>query len=479
VTGLGTRGPAPARVARLLTIMGSGETAPTMAKVHRLVVDRLADSGTGLRTTSKSTNSAADRGDVHGMLLDTPFGFQTNATEIGVRAVAYFRESVGAVLEVAGIRSASDLEGNRGDETVARMAQLPLVFSGPGSPSYALRQWRSTLVPSLLKEKLEFGGAVTFASAAALTLGSLTVPVYELYKVGEDPHWLEGLDLLRPLGLPAVLIPHYDNAEGQTHDTRYCYLGEERLSLMEAELEQGTFVLGVDEHTALHIELDSGTASVLGRGGVTVRVRGRSERIEAGETFPLEKLLQIAGTLLTRSKKNLDSGDRAPVAADSAGAARTLETGDRRTTAGNEFEVATRPEGSPLLQAIREKEASFLTARAARDAHGMLAAILGLEEELWAWRADTLQSDEMDRGRASLRSMVGELGKLGELGTRDRSEVIGPYVDVALQIRDAARREHRYSESDAVREALESLGVSVHDSAEGSTWELQRRSNDT
>ena len=33
----------------------------------------------------------------------------------------------------------------------------------------------------------------------------------------------------------------------------------------------------------------------------------------------------------------------------------------------------------------------------------MVSAVLGLEQELWAWRADTLQSDEMDRGRVSLR----------------------------------------------------------------------------
>ena len=107
------------------------------------------------------------------------------------------------------------------------------MFSGPGSPTYALRQWAGTLVPGLLAEKLALGGAVTFACAAALTLGALTVPVYEVYKVGEDPHWVAGLDLLAALGLPVAVIPHYDNAEGGTHDTRFCYLGEERLALLE------------------------------------------------------------------------------------------------------------------------------------------------------------------------------------------------------------------------------------------------------
>ena len=192
---------AAGRLPRLLTIMGSGETAPTMIKVHRAVVERLGP------------------GPVHGVLLDTPFGFQTNAPDIAARAVDYFRDSVGATLEVAGLRSAADLAPPHGDAVIARLAAAPLVFSGPGSPTYALRQWRGTLVPAVLAEKLALGGAVTFASAAALALGAVAVPVYEVYKVGEEAHWVEGLDLLGPLGLPVALIPHYDNAEGGTHDT--------------------------------------------------------------------------------------------------------------------------------------------------------------------------------------------------------------------------------------------------------------------
>ena len=61
-------------IPRLLTIMGSGETSPTMVKVHRQLLER-----TGLPA----------------LVLDTPVGFQENAGEITAKAVAYFRESVG------------------------------------------------------------------------------------------------------------------------------------------------------------------------------------------------------------------------------------------------------------------------------------------------------------------------------------------------------------------------------------------------
>ena len=180
---------------------------------------------------------------------------------------------------------------------VARAREARYLFAGPGSPSYALREWRGTEVPAIVAEKLSTGGIVVFASAAALTLGSHTVPVYEIYKVGDAPSWLDGLDLLTAIGLPVAVIPHYDNAEGGSHDTRFCYLGERRLSMLEASLPADRFVLGVDSHTALVLDLGAGSASVLGLGGVTVRIGGRSEVFPSGTVVALGELRAAADRL--------------------------------------------------------------------------------------------------------------------------------------------------------------------------------------
>ena len=145
---------------------------------------------------------------------------------------------------------------------VAKLAAAPFVFAGPGSPTYALRQWRGTLVPAMLAEKLALGGAVTFASAAALTLGVVSVPVYEIYKVGEDARWVEGLDLLAALGLPVARHPPLRQRRGR--DPRHPVLLSRRGPPGRAwrrSLPEGTFVLGVDEHTALCLDLDAGTAT--------------------------------------------------------------------------------------------------------------------------------------------------------------------------------------------------------------------------
>ena len=188
--------------------MGSGETAPTMARVHRAVLERVGEPA---------------------VLLDTPYGFQTNAGIVSDRAVQYFRQSVGREVEVAELRRTDTENRVAIEQAFARIRTADWLFTGPGSPSFALRQWAGTPVPALLAEKLRLGGALVFSSAAALTLGVVTVPVYEIYKVGEDPVWLDGLDLLSAYGLPVAVIPHFDNTEGGNHDTRFCYLGLPRL----------------------------------------------------------------------------------------------------------------------------------------------------------------------------------------------------------------------------------------------------------
>ena len=413
---------------RLLAIMGSGETSPTMVKTHRALLDRLGPPP------------------VPAVLLDTPFGFQMNADDISARAVAYFRDSVGQEMEITSFRSgdAASLDLER---AAARVRAARYVFAGPGSPSYALRQWSGSPLPAALEDKLTGGGCVTFASAAALTLGAFTVPVYEIYKVGETPRWLDGLDLASAAGLHVAVVPHYDNAEGGNHDTRYCYLGEERLRLLEADLPGDAFVLGVDEHTGCLLDLDSGSATVVGRGGVTVRKDGHSTRLEAGTEVAIAELRRLASD---------DRGAAAPRRSPSAA------------------EPVTPAAASPLLETVARAEDAFATAVDKRDMRAAVEAILELDEQLVAWAADTLQSDEMDRARSTLRSMVVRLGEVAEVGARDPEELVGPFVEAILEARRDARDQQRWADADALRDRLVALGVEIHDAPSATTWNLRQ-----
>jgi hypothetical protein len=63
--------------ARVLAIMGSGETSPTMVTIHKDLTTRLVN------------------GPHSAVLLDTPYAFQENASDISARTQAYFARSVG------------------------------------------------------------------------------------------------------------------------------------------------------------------------------------------------------------------------------------------------------------------------------------------------------------------------------------------------------------------------------------------------
>lgn len=402
---------------RLLAVMGSGETSPTMVKTHRGLFERLGVDATAV-------------------LLDTPFGFQENADDIAGRAVEYFAESVGRRIAVARYRSADDDALTR-EAAIESVRSASFVFSGPGSPSYALRQWRDTPIPDLLAAKLRDRGCVCFASAAALTLGAVTVPVYEVYKVGEPPVWLDGLDLLSLAGLHAAVIPHFDNAEGGNHDTRYCYLGERRLRMLEQQLPPGVFVLGVDEHTAAVFDLDAGSVEITGLGTVTVRREGAQRLFAAGTTISIGDL-------------GAGGGDALP-----------------STT------VAATPDAgrSPLLDAAQRYEREFATCVEQGDLRGAVGAVLALDDELAAWSADTLQSDEPDRARVVLRSMLVRLADAGA-GVASRAGLVAPLVEQLLAARARARSGGRYDEADGIRDELAALGIEVRDSPDGSSWHL-------
>jgi len=425
---------------RILTIMGSGEITPTMVSTHRALIAQLP-------TPTRA------------VLLDTPYGFQENAPELAARAVNYFRTSVNVDVTVAGLVRMRDTHLAADPVLIERglraLSEAHYVFAGPGSPTYALRQWSGTNVASIIEEKIRQGGIVTFASAAALTLGRSTVPVYEIYKVGQDVERLDGLDILSVLGINAAVIPHYDNAEGGNHDTRFCYLGESRLELFESLLDDDTYVIGVDEHTGFIIDSDAGTARVVGNGTVTIRLRSQSHIIGNGTTIDL--------AVLQNPWDHFGShGSPHPSASHDTqdGSVASREIGPTEAT----FEGA-----------LTQLNDTFSHAMGARDAESALRACLDLEQAIVDWSSDTLQGDIGDRARASLRSMISQLGDASSGGLKDPREVVGPYVEAMLAVRATVRAEKRFDLSDVIRDAFAQLGIEVRDTPAGVEWFLEEK----
>jgi cyanophycinase-like exopeptidase len=259
--------------------MGSGEMTSAMAKVHRTIMSRI-------------------EGPVHPVFMDTPAGFQLNADEIASRAVRYFRETLDLGIDQVAFKSSATATRAVVETALQQLRRANYIFAGPGSPTYTIRNWQGTPILEGMARRLAEGAHLVFASAAAVTIGRYAIPVYEVYKVGESPRWVDGLDLLAPYGWDLAVVPHWNNAEGGTHDTRFCWMGEPRFRFLEQRLPPSTTILGVDEYTACIIDLVTAKCQVMGAGQVTIREGDQETILPTGTDFDLAPLrrTEVAAT---------------------------------------------------------------------------------------------------------------------------------------------------------------------------------------
>jgi peptidase E len=259
----------------IIALMGSGELTSTMVEVHKQLLRRC---GSGARA----------------VFLNTPAGFQLNVDHIGRKAADYFQQRIRHPLTVASFKSARDMDSPSAQQTFHMLREADYMLIGPGSPTYALEHLKTSPIPRLITQRIESGACLVTASAAALTVGRLTLPVYEIYKVGQPVHWVQGLDLLGHFGLNLVVVPHWNNAEGGNHDTRYCFMGQPRLEQLEALLPESTPILGLDEHTVLIIDLHRRSAAIQGMGTVTLRFGGKERVFDKSQAIALEQLSPLS-----------------------------------------------------------------------------------------------------------------------------------------------------------------------------------------
>jgi hypothetical protein len=470
-----------------------------MVAVHRELVSRL-----GLSSPQA-------------ILLATPYAFQENAADVSARAQRYFAGSVGLHVRIAAGTSHSagpevappltgeqaegpegrDPEGTKGREDLesreaAGIRAADWVFSGPGSPSYALAHWQAGPLAAILRGRVLAGAGLTvLASAAAATAGRFTLPVYEIYKAGGVPRWLPGLDLLGALGLKVAVIPHYDNAEGRHYDTRYCYLGERRLAVMERELPADAAVLGVDEHTAALIDLQAGDIEIRGRGAVTVRRAGDSVILPSGARLSVAELRDLLqgvrparGTGLKQAaagtrpawggtQRPADGGDASAFPRFTQlrpeGRARgDAGCEDGGPSAGGDADADALP--LPLPEIMAAAERGFGAAVGERDANAMVGAILELETAISLWEADTDEDQGTEQARALLRSLIGRLGRAAQDGLADPRDRLRPSVELLIALRNTLRGEGNFAAADVIREALAAAGLNVSDTPDGTRW---------
>jgi hypothetical protein len=261
-----------------VALFGSGEIAPAGRRVHEMLFQRLDPP-------------------IRVAILETPAGFQPNSAWVAGRLAEFVEQSLQNFSPQVAVVPARRRDGPHSTDDpdlAAPLLTANYVFAGPGSPTYAIRHLAGTWTWHLMLARQRRGAVLALASAFAIATGTHALPVYEIYKVGEDPHWVPGLDLLRSYGLELAVATHWDNREGGANlDTSHAFMGVERMRRLEGLLPPSTTLLGIDEHTAVVLDFAQGTAQVMGLGGVTVCQVGEEHAFPDGATFPLEVLGQI------------------------------------------------------------------------------------------------------------------------------------------------------------------------------------------
>lgn len=409
-----------------VALIGSGELTGTMVETHKSLLSRVEP---GAKT----------------LFLDTPAGFQENVDLIASRAVDYFKRQVGHAMQVASFKSAEVSLKGEAEKTFHLLSEAGYVLIGPGSPTYMVSQLKDTPVPALLGAMVTRGGCLVLASAAALTAGSHTLPVYEIYKVGRELHWVEGLNFLGHLGLEVVVIPHWNNAEGGNHDTRYCYMGEKRFRALEERLPTNTTILGLDEHTACVLDFSTRRASIEGIGRVIIRRGGFEESFSRGEVVSFEELLgNIPG-------KDNNSGSRTFASA----------TVNQQPETQNQF-----------WERMHSVDSSFARALASNDAAAMTTQLLEADRLLWQAQLDLESPELISQGRELFREMIVLAGTGIERTSVEIPRRFNHLVNELIELRESFRHHKQWPEADRIRAILNIAGITLEDTETGPRWHI-------
>lgn len=415
----------PSRSAGTVTLMGSGELTRPMGKVHRSLLRDI-------------------EGPVRAVFLDTPAGFELNADDISSKACEYVERHLGVPCPVASFKVA-DRATKRDIASALRKLRLAnYILAGPGSPTYAVRNWRGTPVLELVARRVGEGAQLVLASAAAIAMGRYALPVYEIYKVGEEPHWVDGLDLLAPYGLELAIVTHWNNTEGGTFDTRYCYMGQPRFDALERQLPDSSVVLGIDEYTACILDLGRGEGRVMGAGQVTIRSRDGEKTFQTGMSFGLDLLRPRGG--------RQGRGARRTSPVDSAG---------RRAAVTAEA----------LVQAVARARQALVDAETVpADPVVVAQTIYDLAQATEEARQSGTAENLISEAEAGLRECVAGWYEHLPSSNADVDRGISALVELLVELRSRARAGGDWGTADEIRERLSGLGIVLEDGPSETTW---------
>lgn len=236
---------------------------------------------------------------LHIALMETPAGFELNSAQVVGRVGEFMAtrlQNYKPVIDVIPARKKDSRFDPNDPEIVRPLLYANMIFMGPGSPTYAIRQLKDTLAWDVIRARHRLGAALIFASAATISVGAHALPVYEIYKVGQDMHVVDGLNFFADFGLHISFTPHWNNADGGVDlDTSRCFVGMDRFAEWCKLVPDENTTVGLDEHTGIILDFEKGVCEVSGVSSISL-VRDcdpEPEMHTSGTTFDLKKLGDI------------------------------------------------------------------------------------------------------------------------------------------------------------------------------------------
>jgi len=242
----------------LLVLFGSGEIAPSAVKTHDFVLNRIGKDKPSI------------------VVISTPAGFQPNVKVVCEEIKDFFEQHLKNYHPKVSIVYANTLEDCNNSKLLKLLDEADYMFMGPGSPTYATRHLQGSLLYEKIVERVRSGASLGLASAAVMAFSKFTLPVYEIYKAGFPLYWEPGLNLYAPIFRELVVVSHFNNNEGgKKNDTSRAWMGKQRFQKLFAMLPSNMAVWGIDEHTAVLINLQTKNVKVLGKGKLW-KLRGKT-----------------------------------------------------------------------------------------------------------------------------------------------------------------------------------------------------------
>jgi cyanophycinase-like exopeptidase len=261
-----------------IAFLGSGETSLAGGRIFESLARSIA-------------------GPVRIALMETPAGFELNSSQVVGRVGDFMRtrlQNYKPVVDIIAARKKDSPYSPDDPQIIKPLLHANMIFMGPGSPTYAIRHLKDTLAWDVIRARHRLGATLVFASAATISIGAHSLPVYEIYKVGQDVHVVDGLDLFKDFGVHLSLVPHWNNAEGGVDlDTSRCFIGMDRFAEWCNLVPSENTTLGLDEHTGIIMDFENGTCEVSGVSSVSL-VRECDPKIyPSGSKFTLGELGEI------------------------------------------------------------------------------------------------------------------------------------------------------------------------------------------